>query len=164
MYGLNQPDPFLPVTRSAHVDTSTPQVPCMSCDNHPLNLLNHQTTKEQNVSNLGLYLLRYFILNFFSLCNLFNSSVTRNYFENLVRALENGLSDVDAHGGTSRTTGSRLGAGSSKSRTSRTKGTASTAKSSGSRTIDDSAHWSCEHCTFANAKSATVCQMCQQRR
>ncbi|XP_028072509.1 probable E3 ubiquitin-protein ligase ARI7 isoform X4 [Camellia sinensis] len=27
------------------------------------------------------------------------TSVTRNYFENLVRALENGLSDVDSHGG-----------------------------------------------------------------
>ncbi|GKV29065.1 hypothetical protein SLEP1_g38036 [Rubroshorea leprosula] len=26
------------------------------------------------------------------------TSVTRNYFENLVRALENGLSDVDSHG------------------------------------------------------------------
>lgn len=91
------------------------------------------------------------------------TSVTRNYFENLVRALENGLSDVDAHGGTSRTGGSRsLGAGSSKGRTSRSKGTA--ARSSGSRNIDDSGHWSCEYCTFANAKSATVCQMCQQRR
>ncbi|KAJ9546096.1 hypothetical protein OSB04_025803 [Centaurea solstitialis] len=91
------------------------------------------------------------------------TSVTRNYFENLVRALENGLSDVDAHGGTSRTGGSRsLGAGSSKGRTSRSKGTAS--RSSGSRNIDDSGHWSCEYCTFANAKSATVCQMCQQRR
>lgn len=94
------------------------------------------------------------------------TSVTRNYFENLVRALENGLSDVDAHGGTSRTGGSRsLGAGSSsKSRTSRNKGTAPTARSSGSRNIDDSDHWSCEYCTFANAKSATVCQMCQHRR
>ncbi|KVI07510.1 Zinc finger, C6HC-type [Cynara cardunculus var. scolymus] len=91
------------------------------------------------------------------------TSVTRNYFENLVRALENGLSDVDAHGGTSRTGGSRsLGAGSSKGRTSRSKGTA--ARSSGSRNIDDSGHWSCDYCTFANVRSATVCQMCQQRR
>ncbi|KAI7725107.1 hypothetical protein M8C21_026478, partial [Ambrosia artemisiifolia] len=89
------------------------------------------------------------------------TSVTRNYFENLVRALENGLSDVDARGGTSRTGGSRgLGAGSSKN--SRNKGTAPpTARS---RNIDDSGHWSCEYCTFANVRSATVCQMCQQRR
>lgn len=91
------------------------------------------------------------------------TSVTRNYFENLVRALENGLSDVDAYGGTSRTGGARtLGAGSSKSRGSRSKGAARS--SSGSRATDDSGHWSCEYCTFANAKSATVCQMCQQRR
>lgn len=88
------------------------------------------------------------------------TSVTRNYFENLVRALENGLSDVDGHGGSSRTGGARsLGAGSSKSRSSRSKGAARS-----SRATDDSAHWSCEYCTFANAKSATVCQMCQQRR
>ncbi|CAH1446499.1 unnamed protein product [Lactuca virosa] len=92
------------------------------------------------------------------------TSVTRNYFENLVRALENGLSDVDGHGGSSRTGGTRtLGAGSSKSRSSRSKGAARS--SSGSRATDDSGqHWSCEYCTFANAKSATVCQMCQQRR
>ncbi|CAA2995599.1 probable E3 ubiquitin- ligase ARI8 [Olea europaea subsp. europaea] len=32
------------------------------------------------------------------------TSVTRNYFENLVRALENGLSDVDSHGSSSKTT------------------------------------------------------------
>ncbi|XP_076928334.1 putative E3 ubiquitin-protein ligase ARI8 isoform X1 [Bidens hawaiensis] len=88
------------------------------------------------------------------------TSVTRNYFENLVRALENGLSDVDARGGTSRTSGSRGSvAGSSKS--GRNKGTAPASRS---RNIDDPGHWSCEYCTFANAKSATVCQMCQQRR
>lgn len=88
------------------------------------------------------------------------TSVTRNYFENLVRALENGLSDVDGHGGSSRTGGARtLGAGSSKSRGSRSKGAARS-----SRALDDAGHWSCEYCTFANAKSATVCQMCQQRR
>lgn len=93
------------------------------------------------------------------------TSVTRNYFENLVRALENGLSDVDTHGGTtSRVGGSRgLGAGSSKSRNGRNKGTTPTGRSSGSRNIDDSGHWSCEYCTYANPKSANVCQMCQQR-
>ncbi|KAK2975017.1 hypothetical protein RJ640_001227 [Escallonia rubra] len=91
------------------------------------------------------------------------TSVTRNYFENLVRALENGLSDVDAHGASSRpATSKALGGGSSKGRNSRGKGTA--ARSSSSRNIDDSGHWSCEFCTFANAKTATVCQMCQQRR
>lgn len=94
-----------------------------------------------------------------------DTSVTRNYFENLVRALENGLSDVAAHGGTSRTVVSKSsGAGSSKSRPNKNKGTGSTAKSNGSRNIDDSGRWSCEHCTFANAKSATACQMCQHRR
>lgn len=90
-------------------------------------------------------------------------SVTRNYFENLVRALENGLSDVNSHPACSRATSSKsLGGGSSKGKNNRGKGTAS--KSSSSRNIDDSGHWSCEYCTFANVKSAIVCQMCQQRR
>uniref|UniRef100_A0A2C9UMJ5 RBR-type E3 ubiquitin transferase n=1 Tax=Manihot esculenta TaxID=3983 RepID=A0A2C9UMJ5_MANES len=92
------------------------------------------------------------------------TSVTRNYFENLVRALENGLSDVDSHGACSRTTSSKsLGGGSSRGRSGRGKG--STSRSSGpSRNIDDSGHWSCEHCTFANIRSATICAMCQQRK
>ncbi|CAK9170761.1 unnamed protein product [Ilex paraguariensis] len=91
------------------------------------------------------------------------TSVTRNYFENLVRALENGLSDVDSHGACSRMASSKsLGGGNSKGRGSRGKATAS--KSSSSRNIDDPGHWSCEYCTFANVKSATICQMCHQRQ
>ncbi|KAL8253346.1 hypothetical protein R6Q59_037039 [Mikania micrantha] len=93
------------------------------------------------------------------------TSVTRNYFENLVRALENGLSDVDAHSGPSRTGGSRgFGAGSSKNRSSSSSSRNKTASTARSRNIDDSSHWACAYCTFANVKSATVCQMCQQRR
>ncbi|GKV27952.1 hypothetical protein SLEP1_g37062 [Rubroshorea leprosula] len=43
------------------------------------------------------------------------TSVTRNYFENLVQALETGLSDVDSHGGCNRTDSSKnKGCGSSK--------------------------------------------------
>ncbi|KAG8639886.1 hypothetical protein MANES_13G001300v8 [Manihot esculenta] len=65
---------------------------------------------------------------------------------------------------TSRTTSSKsLGGGSSRGRSGRGKG--STSRSSGpSRNIDDSGHWSCEHCTFANIRSATICAMCQQRK
>ncbi|XP_073267035.1 probable E3 ubiquitin-protein ligase ARI8 isoform X1 [Populus alba] len=92
------------------------------------------------------------------------TSVTRNYFENLVRALENGLSDVDSHGACSRMASSKsLGGGSSRARAGRGKG--STSRSSGpSRNIDEPGHWSCEYCTFANIKPATICAMCQHRR
>ncbi|XVE90685.1 hypothetical protein DITRI_Ditri20bG0096600 [Diplodiscus trichospermus] len=92
------------------------------------------------------------------------TSVTRNYFENLVRALENGLSDVDSHGACSRMGSSKsLGGGSSRGRSGKSKG--STSRPSGSsRNMDDSGRWSCEYCTYANVKSATFCQMCQQRR
>ncbi|XP_021772292.1 probable E3 ubiquitin-protein ligase ARI8 isoform X1 [Chenopodium quinoa] len=90
------------------------------------------------------------------------TSVTRNYFENLVRALENGLADVDSHGACSRTTSSKS-LGGSRSKSGRGRGTSSKSGSS-SRNIDDSSHWSCEHCTFANVRSATICQMCHNRR
>lgn len=89
-------------------------------------------------------------------------SVTRNYFENLVRALENGLSDVDSNGAaSSKATSSKNAAGSSKGRGGRGKATIRTSISS--RMSDDN-HWSCEHCTYANVRSATTCQMCNQQR
>ncbi|KAK6915781.1 Ariadne domain [Dillenia turbinata] len=91
------------------------------------------------------------------------TSVTRNYFENLVRALENGLSDVDTHGACSRTASSKSLGGSGKGRGGRGKGSTSKSSSS-SRNLEDSGHWSCEHCTFANVKSVSVCQMCQRHR
>ncbi|KAF1883075.1 hypothetical protein Lal_00003257 [Lupinus albus] len=89
------------------------------------------------------------------------TSVTRNYFENLVEALENGLSDVYSNGAnSSKTTSSKNAAGSSK-RVGRGKGTI---RASMSNRMTDDNLWSCEHCTYANAKSATTCQMCNQQR
>ncbi|CAJ2679045.1 unnamed protein product [Trifolium pratense] len=83
------------------------------------------------------------------------TSVTKNYFENLVRALENGLSDVDGNGAVfSKATSSKNAAGSSKGRAARMRI---------SRTADDSP-WSCEHCTSMNARSLSTCQICNQRR
>lgn len=49
-------------------------------------------------------------LFFFPNCD----SVTRNYFENLVRALENGLADVDSQGACSKAPSSKNTTGSSK--------------------------------------------------
>ncbi|XP_043696711.1 probable E3 ubiquitin-protein ligase ARI8 [Telopea speciosissima] len=90
------------------------------------------------------------------------TSVTRNYFENLVRALmENGLSDVDSHGACSRAGSSKNLGG--KGRGGRGKGTSSNSGGP-SRNLDDSGCWSCEHCTFANTLSTTVCEMCRQHR
>ncbi|KAI3683425.1 hypothetical protein L1987_83928 [Smallanthus sonchifolius] len=89
------------------------------------------------------------------------TSVTRNYFENLVRALENGLSDVDAHGASSKTSSSKNAAGTSK--TKGTKGKGSNKVVATSRT-DDSTGWSCDQCTYMNPKTATSCQMCNNGR
>lgn len=90
------------------------------------------------------------------------TSVTRNYFENLVRALENGLSDVDAHGATSKTSTSKHAAGTSKSKSGKGKGP--TKGGGGSSRADDLTGWSCEQCTYMNTKNATSCQMCHTAR
>ncbi|KAJ8615827.1 hypothetical protein MRB53_035199 [Persea americana] len=81
------------------------------------------------------------------------TSVTRNYFENLVRALENGLSDVDGHGACSRTQ-------SSKSSGSKSKG----GRGKGATSRYESTQWSCKHCTYVNVRSTTECEVCRQRR
>lgn len=89
------------------------------------------------------------------------TSVTKNFFENLVRALENGLCDVDSNGAaTSKATSSKNAAGSSKGKSGRGKGTKATVSS---RLTDDN-EWSCEQCTYANVGSATACAMCNQER
>ncbi|KAI3511634.1 hypothetical protein L1887_18790 [Cichorium endivia] len=89
------------------------------------------------------------------------TSVTRNYFENLVRALENGLSDVDAHGASSKTSTSKHAAGTSKSKSGKGKGPT---KGGGSSRADDLTGWSCDQCTYMNPKNVTSCQMCHTSR
>ncbi|XP_059654357.1 probable E3 ubiquitin-protein ligase ARI7 [Cornus florida] len=89
------------------------------------------------------------------------TSVTRNYFENLVRALENGLSDVDSEGACSKTTTSKSTGGPGKGKGGRAKG-ASSRSGGPTRNVDDSGGWSCDHCTYRNVRSATTCQVCHQ--
>ncbi|KAL4561044.1 hypothetical protein LXL04_033206 [Taraxacum kok-saghyz] len=90
------------------------------------------------------------------------TTVTRNYFENLVNALENGLSDVDAHGAaSSKTSTSKNAAGTSKSKGGKGKGPT---KGAGSTRTDDLTGWSCDQCTYMNSKNATSCQMCHTAR
>ncbi|KAJ0973000.1 hypothetical protein J5N97_020959 [Dioscorea zingiberensis] len=93
------------------------------------------------------------------------TSVTRNYFENLVRALETGLKDVEAidqQATCSRTSSSKT--------VLKGKGTKSKLAGSGSRSggpshsMDDANLWLCDLCTYANLKSSNICQMCQRKR
>ncbi|KAI7979150.1 putative E3 ubiquitin-protein ligase ARI7 [Camellia lanceoleosa] len=91
------------------------------------------------------------------------TSVTRNYFENLVRALENGLSDVDSQGGCSKTANSKSGVAAA-GKVKGGRGKAASRSGGPSRNADDSGSWSCDQCTFMNARSATTCEMCHQRR
>ncbi|KAL8487403.1 hypothetical protein ACS0TY_023454 [Phlomoides rotata] len=89
------------------------------------------------------------------------TSVTRNYFENLVGALENGLSDVDSQSVCNKTS-SKTVAGTSKSKGGKGKGSSKTGTSL--RNADDSGTWACDQCTYVNVRSANTCQMCHQRR
>uniref|UniRef100_J3LZ56 RBR-type E3 ubiquitin transferase n=2 Tax=Oryza brachyantha TaxID=4533 RepID=J3LZ56_ORYBR len=93
------------------------------------------------------------------------TSVTRNYFENLVRALETGLNDVGpstSHGTCSKSTTSKSLGGKSKSGKSRASNTSSKTGGS-SRGVDESNIWTCDHCTCANPKSARSCQACNNQ-
>ncbi|EHA8590175.1 RBR-type E3 ubiquitin transferase [Cocos nucifera] len=94
------------------------------------------------------------------------TSVTRNYFENLVRALETGLKDVgsaNSQATCSKTSSSKSLGGKSKSGKIKAAGTSS--RSGGpSRSLDESNLWSCDHCTYANPRSTNTCQMCEHHR
>lgn len=96
---------------------------------------------------------------------LFNS-VTRNYFENLVRALESGLNDVGAHSGQgacSKAVSSKNLGGKSKSGKNKAPVGASKSGSS-TRGMDDGNIWACDQCTFANPRSARSCQVCDHQQ
>ncbi len=80
-----------------------------------------------------------------------------------MRALENGLSDVDITKGGQKSSSSSKASGSSKGRGARAKVGASRAGAS-SRGGDESGHWSCEHCTYANTTSTSACIVCSSRR
>ncbi|XP_072989894.1 probable E3 ubiquitin-protein ligase ARI8 [Typha latifolia] len=84
------------------------------------------------------------------------TSVTRNYFENLVQALESGLEDVNSanhQAACSQSSGSKnLGA--------RGKSGKSKAAKSGVPAQGLNDFWSCDRCTYANATSSNRCQMC----
>ncbi|KAG5530865.1 hypothetical protein RHGRI_025726 [Rhododendron griersonianum] len=79
------------------------------------------------------------------------TSVTRNYFENLVRALENGLSDVDSQGASSKTATPKSGAAVGKGK--RGRGKASSRAGRPSRSSDDHGSWTCDRCTYFNTRS-----------
>uniref|UniRef100_A0ACD5ZHG5 Uncharacterized protein n=1 Tax=Avena sativa TaxID=4498 RepID=A0ACD5ZHG5_AVESA len=92
------------------------------------------------------------------------TSVTRNYFENLVRALESGLNDVGPHSGHGASSKAvSLKSIGSKSKSGKNKAPASKSGSS-SRGMDDGSIWACDQCTFANPRSARTCQVCDHQQ
>ncbi|PKA55797.1 putative E3 ubiquitin-protein ligase ARI8 [Apostasia shenzhenica] len=89
------------------------------------------------------------------------TSVTRNYFENLVKALEHGLEDV----GPNRQPTCTKTSSSTNTADKVKKAVKSRASGNGSRsapaTSSWDSHWMCEQCTFANPNSASACEMCE---
>ncbi|MQL94197.1 hypothetical protein Taro_026855 [Colocasia esculenta] len=94
------------------------------------------------------------------------TSVTRNYFENLVQALETGLRDV---GSCNQLPPSNKASSSSSLHVTNTSGGKARVRTvyrpgGPSHSSDDSSHWSCDRCTYVNVNSINVCQMCSYRR
>ncbi|KNA22964.1 hypothetical protein SOVF_029080 [Spinacia oleracea] len=85
--------------------------------------------------------------------------VTCSYFENLVRALENGLSEVDSQAASSTSVKN----GGAKGKGGKGKGSSRTGRAV-ARNIDDSDRWNCDRCTYANPDSSSLCQMCHHQR
>nr|CAB3481602.1 unnamed protein product [Digitaria exilis]CAB3483687.1 unnamed protein product [Digitaria exilis] len=85
------------------------------------------------------------------------TSVTRNYFENLVQALEAGLEDVratsQAAATTSTATNSKKGGTKSKKKPN--------VRPSSDHTDDG---WPCERCTYLNPPSVDMCSVCEKSR
>lgn len=81
------------------------------------------------------------------------TKVTRSYFENLVQALENGLSEVKPQAPKKPKGHKRKAAGSS-STSGQSNNVAVTVD------LDDIGYWSCDCCTYLNPESALACQMC----
>ncbi|RCV32093.1 hypothetical protein SETIT_6G230200v2 [Setaria italica] len=82
--------------------------------------------------------------------------VTRNYFENLVQALEAGLEDVHATGQAAATSST-----ATSSKKGGTKSKKKHAKPSSDHTDDG---WPCERCTYLNPPSVDVCSICEKSR
>lgn len=90
------------------------------------------------------------------------TSVTRNYFEHLVQALERGLEDV---GPNPQSNGSKSSSSKNTSSKSAEGEKSSWWNISRSSTTTNNAddYWSCDRCTYANPRSANACQICRHR-
>ncbi|KAH7365643.1 hypothetical protein KP509_18G039300 [Ceratopteris richardii] len=82
------------------------------------------------------------------------TSVTKNYFQRLVDAFENGLAEVKDSTAVNTTVQASV-----KGKCSRSKASSSRSNNA-SRVVDDEGHWYCRHCTFANTGCSTTCSMC----
>ncbi|XP_062196698.1 probable E3 ubiquitin-protein ligase ARI8 isoform X2 [Phragmites australis] len=86
------------------------------------------------------------------------TSVTRNYFENLVQALEAGLEDV-------RCTGqAATSSNATSSKKAGTKGKSSKRQHVRPSSDHSEDGWPCERCTFLNPPSVDVCKVCEKNR
>jgi hypothetical protein len=112
------------------------------------------------IEGCHLPIVLFTVLSFVYSCDdyaKFHCSVTRNYFENLVQALEAGLEDV-------RSTGQA--AGTSSTATSSKKGGTKSKKKQHSKPSSDHTDdsWPCERCTYLNLPSVDACSVCEKSR
>uniref|UniRef100_A0A0E0M3C0 RBR-type E3 ubiquitin transferase n=1 Tax=Oryza punctata TaxID=4537 RepID=A0A0E0M3C0_ORYPU len=87
------------------------------------------------------------------------TSVTRNYFENLVQALEAGLQDVRATGQSAS-----VSASSSKKPPTNTRGKSGRNKVARTSPECSGDRWPCDRCTFINPSSSNACNVCGRNK
>lgn len=92
------------------------------------------------------------------------TSVTRNYFENLVRALENGLKEVSSSHNNEPSEPDKPSKSKTKNHGGKRKGAGSSSSAnSGTVTLADYEDWRCSHCTYANPKTTDICEVCEHQ-
>lgn len=79
------------------------------------------------------------------------TSVTRNYFENLVRALENGLQEVNSW--KTRRNKAKIN-----------KGIRKIAPFGGAIAVHEDGQWACTTCTYVNSIAFNTCELCETDR
>ncbi|GAB2265685.1 Probable E3 ubiquitin-protein ligase ari8 [Dionaea muscipula] len=91
------------------------------------------------------------------------TSITRSYFEKLVRALENGLSNVSAEAACAASASTKNAGGDNNGKGVKGKSSASRSAPS-ARDVNDLSSWNCDRCTFVNLGSDLTCQVCSSHR
>ncbi|KAF0914090.1 hypothetical protein E2562_026498 [Oryza meyeriana var. granulata] len=132
-----------------------PKCPEPSCDAVVLDDMINSLTKDEDKVKYARLVLQSYIED--NKKRKLIGHVTRNYFENLVEALEAGLEDVHATGQSASISTSSSNKPAIKGKSGQKK----VAKTSSEHSHD---RWPCDRCTFINPSSSDTCDICGSRQ